>query len=329
MTSPGSATPEAEREGFEPSRELAPPTRLAGECLQPLGHLSGAGADSRNYRRRPRPAPGGAARRYARAAMSATETATPSIPMSRPSGAFRPLRGDLRIGLAAVRVRRPRRAAAPTRASCWPQAAGKPIRIASSRCARWSSFAGSSSSTPAFAGILAYTLPEALWLPGQGFDDIVVAYPTADREALAQLVEAAADDPGRAPVPMVDAPPHLDLIEAAIHGGAAEVRVCLDLDVGWWPARGSLARIGPKRSPVRTPEAARRMAAEISERPGTRLAGVMAYEGHIAGVGDRIPGRPLRSAAIRWMQARLRAGHPSSPTPHRGCRPRARASSSS
>src|SRR2546423_4528601 len=32
--------PEAEREGFEPSRELAPPTRLAGECLQPLGHLS-------------------------------------------------------------------------------------------------------------------------------------------------------------------------------------------------------------------------------------------------------------------------------------------------
>jgi site-specific DNA recombinase len=33
----------AEREGFEPSRELAPPTRLAGECLQPLGHLSGTG----------------------------------------------------------------------------------------------------------------------------------------------------------------------------------------------------------------------------------------------------------------------------------------------
>jgi hypothetical protein len=32
---------QAEREGFEPSRELAPPTRLAGECLQPLGHLSG------------------------------------------------------------------------------------------------------------------------------------------------------------------------------------------------------------------------------------------------------------------------------------------------
>ena len=30
----------AEREGFEPSMEFDPHTRLAGECLQPLGHLS-------------------------------------------------------------------------------------------------------------------------------------------------------------------------------------------------------------------------------------------------------------------------------------------------
>ena len=31
---------ETERAGFEPAREREPPTRLAGECLQPLGHLS-------------------------------------------------------------------------------------------------------------------------------------------------------------------------------------------------------------------------------------------------------------------------------------------------
>jgi D-serine deaminase-like pyridoxal phosphate-dependent protein len=64
-----------------------------------------------------------------------------------------------------------------------------------------------------------------------------------------------------------------------------------------------MARIGPKRSPVHEPARARRMAAEIADRPGTRLAALMAYEGHIAGVGDRIPGRPLRSAAIRAMQS--------------------------
>jgi hypothetical protein len=38
LTGHGSA--ETERAGFEPAMEFYPHTRLAGECLQPLGHLS-------------------------------------------------------------------------------------------------------------------------------------------------------------------------------------------------------------------------------------------------------------------------------------------------
>src|ERR1700727_3379123 len=34
---------ETERAGFEPAMEFDPHTRLAGECLQPLGHLSRLG----------------------------------------------------------------------------------------------------------------------------------------------------------------------------------------------------------------------------------------------------------------------------------------------
>jgi D-serine deaminase-like pyridoxal phosphate-dependent protein len=37
--------------------------------------------------------------------------------------------------------------------------------------------------------------------------------------------------------------------------------------------------------------------------PHLQLVGLMAYEGQVAGVGDRLPGRPLRSAAVRGMQA--------------------------
>jgi D-serine deaminase-like pyridoxal phosphate-dependent protein len=183
------------------------------------------------------------------------------------------------------------------------QAGGKPIRIASKSVRSIGVLRRIFELDPGFQGILAFTLPEALFLEAEGFEDIVVAYPTADREAIAKLVELAALEPRRAPVPMVDSSPHLDLIESAIGDDEAQVRVCLDLDVGWWPLGGRLARIGPKRSPVRTPEQAREVAAEIDRRPGLRLAGVMAYEGHIAGVGDRVPGHPLRSAAIRWMQA--------------------------
>jgi D-serine deaminase-like pyridoxal phosphate-dependent protein len=154
-----------------------------------------------------------------------------------------------------------------------------------------------------FRGVLSFTAPEAIYLAGHGFTDLLIAYPTVDRGAIAEIARLAADDPARAPVLMVDDRPHLDLIEGSIGSGPARVRVCLDVDAGWWPLGGRLARIGPKRSPVHDPGRARRMAEEIVARPGTDLVGLMAYEGQIAGVGDRIPGRPLRSAAVRAMQS--------------------------
>jgi D-serine deaminase-like pyridoxal phosphate-dependent protein len=183
------------------------------------------------------------------------------------------------------------------------QADGLPIRVASKSVRSVDVLRRILDLDPGFEGVLAFTVPEALHLAAQGFGNLVVAYPSVDRRAIGEVAVLAAEDPARAPVLMVDDRPHLDLIEGAIGGGPAEVRVCLDIDAGWWPLGGRLARIGPKRSPVHEPARARRMAEEIQARPGTRLAGLMAYEGQIAGVGDRIPGRPLRSLAIRRMQS--------------------------
>jgi D-serine deaminase-like pyridoxal phosphate-dependent protein len=53
---------------------------------------------------------------------------------------------------------------------------------------------------------------------------------------------------------------------------------------------------------VRTPEQAAALAREVLARPELELDGLMSYEAHIAGVGDRPPGRPLMGAAIRAMQ---------------------------
>jgi D-serine deaminase-like pyridoxal phosphate-dependent protein len=146
-----------------------------------------------------------------------------------------------------------------------------------------------------FRGQLCFTLSEALWLADQGFDDLVVAYPTADRAAL----RALAHGPHRGAIAiMVDSRAHLDLIEAA---GGGPVRVCLDVDAGWWLLGGRI-RIGVKRSPVRTPEQAAALAAEAVARPGVELVGLMAYEAHIAGVGDAPPGRRVYGAAIRAVQ---------------------------
>ena len=183
------------------------------------------------------------------------------------------------------------------------QTGGLPIRVASKSVRSVGVLRRILELDPGFRGVLAFTAPEAIQLAGEGFQDLVVGYPTVDRGAIAQVARLTAEDPDGAPVLMVDDRPHLDLIESSIGSGPAQVRVCLDVDAGWWPLGGRLARIGPKRSPVHDPARARRMAEEIEARPGTKLVGLMAYEGQIAGVGDEIPGRPLRSAAIRAMQS--------------------------
>ncbi len=107
---------------------------------------------------------------------------------------------------------------------------------------------------------------------------------------------------------MVDCPEHLDMIEkaaasvaAASTGGPHPVRVCIDIDTGYVALRG-LLRAGARRSPVRTPADAAALATAIVSRPGLRLAGLMAYEAQIAGVGDSPAGRPLQALAVRYIQ---------------------------
>ena len=184
------------------------------------------------------------------------------------------------------------------------QAGGLPIRVASKSVRSLPVLRRIFELSDGFKGILSFTLPEALWLAHQDFDDIVVAYPSADRDAIGELVTMATGDGPTAPIPMTDDAPHLDLIEGAIGRGQAEVPVCMDVDAGWWLGSGRFARVGPRRSPIHYPRRAARLAEEIASRPGTRLAGLMAYEGQIAGVGDDVEGQPLRSAAVRWMQSR-------------------------
>jgi D-serine deaminase-like pyridoxal phosphate-dependent protein len=184
------------------------------------------------------------------------------------------------------------------------RAAPKPIRVASKSVRCRSILRDVLRSDPRFHGILAFTLPEALWLGEHGFEDLLVAYPTADRHALARLAEVTAERPDGRITLMVDSTDQLDLAGPAAQVAAAagsELRVCLDVDASWRPARGRI-RIGARRSPVRTPGQAAALAREVLARPGLALVGLMSYEAQIAGVGDDPPGNPLMGAGLRVMQ---------------------------
>ncbi|MGA9315168.1 MAG: alanine racemase, partial [Solirubrobacteraceae bacterium] len=183
------------------------------------------------------------------------------------------------------------------------RAAGKPIRLAS-KSVRCRALQERVLARSGFQGALAFTLPEALWLAGQGFQDLVVAYPTADREALRTLAERSGPEPGAHVSVMVDSVAQLDLIELAVGPtGSSSIEVCIDVDAGLWLLDGRI-RIGAKRSPVHSPEQAVVLAREILARERLRLVGIMAYESQIAGLGDSPPGRRMRATTIRALKRR-------------------------
>ena len=176
------------------------------------------------------------------------------------------------------------------------RAAGVPIRVAS-KSVRVREVVDATLALPGYRGILAFTLPEALWLAGT-HDDVVLGYPTVDRAALAAL---AADDAAASRITlMVDHLAQLDLVDAvAPPTGRPEIRVAIDADASW--RAPALGHIGVHRSPVHEPAEVATLARAIAARPGFRLVGLMMYEAQIAGQGDATG---AGDGVVRWMQRR-------------------------
>ncbi|MDF9717219.1 alanine racemase [Nocardioides sp. ChNu-153] len=178
------------------------------------------------------------------------------------------------------------------------RAGGTPLRVAS-KSLRVPELLRRALATDGFAGVLGYTLAEALWLHEQGIsDDVVVGYPTVDRAALTRLTSSPSA--AGAVTLMVDDVAHLDAVDGVRASRAVPVRVALDVDAGFHGPGGT--HVGPKRSPLRSVADAVALARAVVERPGFVLVGVMTYEGQVAGVADDVPGRGPRMAVVRQLK---------------------------
>lgn len=178
------------------------------------------------------------------------------------------------------------------------RAAGTPIRVAS-KSLRIPELIAHVLGDAAFSGVLAYTAREAIDLVRWGVtDDAVVAYPTADAAAVAEI---AADPQLRAAVTlMADSAAHLEWFDRVVDKHDGPVRICLDADASWKPVPG--VHIGAHRSPTHSPRQAADIASRATAIDAVQLVGLMMYEAHIAGVADGGSG-PM-GAAIRTMQAK-------------------------
>ena len=180
------------------------------------------------------------------------------------------------------------------------RAAGKPIRVAS-KSVRCRALLRRALAGPGFAGVLAFTLPEALWLADGASGrrrGRATRRPTGRPCARSPPTRSAR---GRVTL-MVDSAEHLDLIDAVLGTPAPRAagvprsrRVAAAARAAGAPRRAALPGPRARRRPRRWP---RRSVA----RPGFRLVGVMAYEAQIAGRRRRPPGQPLRNAVLRAAQ---------------------------
>jgi D-serine deaminase-like pyridoxal phosphate-dependent protein len=154
-------------------------------------------------------------------------------------------------------------------------------------------------SDPAFQGVLCYSPWEAVFLSRKGLDDLLVAYPAWDEDALEAVVEEVAR--GKILALTIDSIDHVRRIAAVASGHGVSLPVCLDVDMSSsYPG----LRFGVWRSPVGGVDQALAVAAEVEAHPSLKLEGVMGYEAQLSGVPDRLAGQPLRGAVVRLLKAR-------------------------
>ncbi len=150
-----------------------------------------------------------------------------------------------------------------------------------------------------FQGLMCYHAEEATWLSGQGFDDLLVAYPTLQPRSLEAVARRVSQ--GARIALITDSAAHLDAVAKAAATFRTQIPVWLDMDCsvafpGLW--------FGVQRSPLRHLQALDAYLDVLEQRPEIRLEGLMGYEAQLAGVTDAAPGKAALNAVIRALKRR-------------------------
>lgn len=141
-----------------------------------------------------------------------------------------------------------------------------------------------------YRGLMCYAAAEAAFLASQGFDDLLVAYPSMQRSDLELLRDL--HEGGRTVRLVVDSFEHLRAVSAVMERVRPAFPLVLDVDMSWRPAGGAL-HLGVRRSPLRTIEDVLRLYESAASLPGIKIVGLMGYEAQVAGLADRNPFKRL------------------------------------
>jgi D-serine deaminase-like pyridoxal phosphate-dependent protein len=177
-------------------------------------------------------------------------------------------------------------------------AGSKKIRVATKSIRSKSIFKKILELNSVFQGLMTYDLREALWLRQEGFQDILMGYPTMDKTSLKEL----ALNPSGITL-MVDLPEHLEILNKIATEAGTKFEICVDVDMSMdLPG----LRFGVYRSKINSEIHMADFLKKLKTCHHLKLTGLMGYEAQIAGVMDKesILIRALKKISLRQLQDR-------------------------
>ncbi len=177
------------------------------------------------------------------------------------------------------------------------KAQGKKIRIASKsiRC-RWL-IEYILKQRANFNGIMSYSIPETTFLCEEGFENILVAYPSCQKNLLRQLLPYIKD---KKIVLMIDSEKHLGILQELGQEADVVFSVCLDVDMSTsYPG----IHFGVFRSPLNEASQVVALSQKVEEASHVRFSGIMGYEAQIAGLGEL---NPVHPRPVQWVLKSLK-----------------------
>lgn len=151
--------------------------------------------------------------------------------------------------------------------------------------------------SPRFEGIMCYSLPEAVFLSNNGFDDILMGYPCMQEKNIAEVCGEIKK--GKSIILMADCIEHAQKANEIAEKNKVILPLCIDLDMS---SSFPFLYFGVNRSPLKNKIHVLKLADEILKLNNVRIDGLMGYEAQIAGVGDNYPSQFLKNSIVKFLK---------------------------
>ncbi|MBL7728360.1 MAG: alanine racemase [Dinghuibacter sp.] len=177
------------------------------------------------------------------------------------------------------------------------RAGGKQVRIASKslRCVHALRYILETGSP--FSGIMTYSGKETLYLAEMGFNNLLLGYPLTSLAVLRELAQLVKN--GKQVCFMADCAEHLNMLNKVGKETGCAMPVCIDYDLSnHYPG----LHFGVWRSGINTLQKLERLLDELKKFPFVHLEGLMGYEAQVAGIGDTVYGKGLKSLVVQQLK---------------------------